>query len=162
MQGDRIGVLFVCMGNICRSPLAKALFIHQARELGKLDLFDIDSCGTGGWHAGQGADPRTLMVARAHNVPITHTARQYQADDALRFAHIIAMDKPNLRHLAQLGCPPGRAVLLRSFDAQADHDEVPDPYYGGPEGFELMYAMIDRACRGLLERLTGPDVPSPR
>lgn len=156
---DRVGVLFVCMGNICRSPLARALFEHQSEERGVGGRLRIDSCGTGAWHVGNGADPRTIMVAQSHGIPMVHTARRFHADDVWTFEHIIAMDRANLRALEELGCPAGRATLLRTFDPGADHDEVPDPYYGGPDGFERMYEMIDRACRHLLERVLDCDVP---
>lgn len=159
---ERVGVLFVCMGNICRSPLARALFQHQSAARGVADRLHIDSCGTGAWHVGHSADPRTLMVAQSHGIPISHTARQYREEDAGMFEHIIAMDRANLRALEQLGCPAGVAKLLRTFDPGAEHDEVPDPYYGGPEGFERMYEMIDRACRHLLERVLDRDVPFTR
>jgi len=162
MVGERVGVLFVCMGNICRSPLARALFEHQSAARGVADRLEIDSCGTGAWHAGHGADPRTIMVAQAHGIPMSHTARQYRREDSARFDFVVAMDRANLRDLEALGCPPGRARLLRTFDPGAEHDEVPDPYYGGPEGFERMYDMIDRACRHLLERVLDGDVRFPR
>ena len=161
-HSSRIGVLFVCMGNICRSPLAKALFDHHTRRAGRDLEFDIDSCGTGAWHAGQSADPRTIQIASAYQIPLTHRARQFDAaTDLPRFACILAMDLANIRSLSHMGCPESRVTLLRSFDpALAGTDgsrlEVPDPYYGGDQGFELMYRMIDAACQGLLIHLSPP------
>jgi protein-tyrosine phosphatase len=92
------GVLFVCLGNICRSPLAAAIFRKQASEREVLHRFHVESCGTGGWHAGEGADPRSLAVALRNAVPMEHTARQLEIrGDAARFATIVAMDRSNKR-----------------------------------------------------------------
>jgi protein-tyrosine phosphatase len=154
-------VLFVCLGNICRSPLAKWVFIDQARGRGVLERFEVDSCGLGGWHEGEGADPRTIAVATRHRVAFEHMARQIRVPrDFERFDLLLAMDRENVRGLRGLGAPMERERLLRSFDpalAGADEHalEVPDPYYGGPEGFERMHAMIVAACAGLLDHLVG-------
>lgn len=158
----RTGVLFVCLGNICRSPLAKALLLHHARARGVLDRLDVDSCGTGAWHVGRGADPRTVRTLARYGVPIVHTARQVQpAGDFERFAHLVAMDRSNAHALISLGAPPGRVRLMRSFDpamhARPDHElDVPDPYTGGDDGFDEVYHMLDAACAGLLRVLTDP------
>lgn len=146
----RAGVLFVCLGNICRSPLAKAVFAEHARRAGVIELLTIDSCGTGGWHAGEGADPRTIAAAASRSIPLEHVARQFDAaKDPERFQWIIAMDRSNVAALTRMGLSPGRASLLRSFGGEGEA-EVPDPYYGGPEGFDRVYEMIDAACPGLL------------
>lgn len=155
----RCGVLFVCTGNICRSPLAEAIFRHMADRRGVADLFEIESCGTGGWHAGEGADPRTLAVARRYGIPMNHVARKFDGrQDPARFEWILAMDRSHQRELSHMVKPTERVRLIREFDAAlASHPdpdlEVPDPYYGGEDGFDEMYHMLDRACRGLLEHL---------
>lgn len=159
MDPQRTGVLFVCLGNICRSPLAKAVFIHQARSRNLLDRFDIDSCGLGSWHVGGPADPRTVDVAREHGLRVDHVARVFDPyNDPDRFPWIIAMDRQNVSGLLARGAPPARVRLMRSFDpalaGEPDHLlEVPDPYTGGPEGFREVYRMLDRACTGLLATL---------
>ncbi|MCG3124811.1 MAG: putative low molecular weight protein-tyrosine-phosphatase [Phycisphaerales bacterium] len=157
--GPRRGVLFVCTGNICRSPLAEALFRHHAGRRRVIDLFDIASCGTGGWHAGDDADPRTLAVARQYGIPMRHVARQLDSTcDFDRFEWILAMDRSHMNALLPYRRPTSRLHLMREFDPAcaglAGRDlDVPDPYYGGPEGFESMYQMLDRACRGLLDHM---------
>lgn len=154
---DRTSVLFVCLGNICRSPLAEGVFRHLVAERGLEDHFTIDSAGTGGWHVGSPPDERSVRVAAAHGVPLDGSARQVQAADLDSFDIILAMDTENLEDLQRLAAASdGRARLhlLRAFDPEADHLDVPDPYYGGPSGFEDTYRMVRRACEGLLERLT--------
>jgi protein-tyrosine phosphatase len=155
------GVLFVCLGNICRSPLAKVVFTHHARTRGVLDRFRIDSCGTGSWHVGGPADPRTVDVAREMGLSCEHVVRQFNASsDAESFEYILAMDRDNKRTLLAHGAPPERVRMMRSFDptlvaagvGERDLD-VPDPYQGGPEGFREVYRMLDRASIGLLEHL---------
>lgn len=152
------GVLFVCLGNICRSPLAKGVLTHMVRERGIADRFVIDSCGLGSWHAGGPADPRTLATALKNGVPLEHTARQLEpASDFDRFDWLLAMDLDNVRGLSRSGAPASRVRLLRSFDplladAPDEDRQVPDPYYGGDGGFDAMYGMIVRACEGFLAR----------
>lgn len=153
---ERIGVLFVCLGNICRSPLAKGLFQQLVRERGHEHRFDIDSCGTGGWHAGNGADPRTIQIAAFHGLAFEHSARKLDPRrDFDRFHYLLAMDLDNKAGLIQMGAPVDRVHLMRSFDpalkGEPEHRLiVPDPYYGGNEGFEKMYVMLKAACEGLL------------
>ena len=159
-----LSLLFVCLGNICRSPLAKGIFLHQARTRGVLDRFVIDSCGTGHWHAGGPADPRTIAVAIQNGVRFDHVARQVDPDaDFARFDLLLAMDRKNHRDLLAMGASPSRVVLFRSFDAtlahesprgHADHLDVPDPYHGGDGGFQVVYDMLWRASEGLLARTT--------
>ncbi|MEO1128658.1 MAG: low molecular weight protein-tyrosine-phosphatase [Planctomycetota bacterium] len=161
-MGDdaKIAVLFVCMGNICRSPLAEGMFEHLARERGVLDRFRIDSCGTGGWHTGERADRRMRATAEQRGVELTSRARQidpaydFPNGNGDGFAHILVMDRQNHIEVLELGAPPERVALLRSFDPTAGETaEVPDPYYGGQRGFDDVYDMVERACTGLLDAL---------
>jgi protein-tyrosine phosphatase len=156
---ERTSLLFVCLGNICRSPLAKWIFTHQAKERGVLDRFTIDSCGTGGWHAGGPADPRSIAVALEHGLEIEHAARQIEPRvDFARFEYLLAMDRHNRDTMLTLGAPKERVILMRSFDPtlagkREEYLDVPDPYHGGEDGFEKVYQMLWRACEGLIERV---------
>ncbi len=150
-------VLFVCLGNICRSPLAEGVFQHLVNERGLGDRYTVDSAGTGGWHVGERPDPRSAQVAAAHGIRLTGSARRIEASDLREFTHVIVMDRQNLRdvrHLQEMHGGPARIRLLREFDDQADQDlDVPDPYYGGPDGFETVFRMVRRSCEGLLAAL---------
>ena len=149
------GVLFLCLGNICRSPLAEGIFIHRATERGVIDRFRVDSAGTGGGHAGDRPDPRSVAVAAAHGVDLPGRARKLDGDaDGVRFDLVIAMDSQNASDAIAAGVPEGRVRLMRSFDPTAGPGaEVPDPYYGGASGFDDAYTMLVRACDGLLDGL---------
>ena len=152
----RTSVLFVCLGNICRSPLAEGVFRQLVDEAGLSERFEIESAGTGAWHVGERPDARAEMVASQHGVQLLSTARQVTADDLHRFDWIIAMDRENLRALRRMADSSGSKAeihLLRAFDPAGGSDEVPDPYYGGASGFETVYEMVHRACEGLLKRL---------
>jgi protein-tyrosine phosphatase len=157
-RGDREGVsvLFVCLGNICRSPMAEGVFRHRAREAGAEDL-RVDSAGTGAWHAGEPPDPRSVAVARRHGVILEGRARQVEALDFQRFTLIVAMDADNLRELERQRAVVGGGAelrLLREWDPEAGAErEVPDPYYGGTDGFLTVFEMVDRSCRALLEEV---------
>lgn len=149
-------ILFVCLGNICRSPLAQGLFEHLTTQRGVRDQFTIGSCGTGGWHVGERPDPRTLAVARRHGVELTSRARKLDPTcDFDRFDLVIAMDRSNLSNILRAGCPEERATLLLRFAprdiAEPHRYEVPDPYSEGPEGFELVYHLVHAGASGLLE-----------
>jgi protein-tyrosine phosphatase len=157
MSGEgRRGVLFVCLGNICRSPLALVVFSDMVQRQGREQDIDIDSCGTGAWHVGHGADPRTIAIAARHGLKMIHTARQLDPlTDFGRFELIVAMDRNNRDTLLGEGAPAARVRLMRSFDPamsglpEADLD-VPDPYYGAGDGFETVYRMLVAASEGLL------------
>jgi len=146
---------FVCMGNICRSPLAAAVFQHKATQRGMPQRFVIDSAGTGNWHAGESPDPRARGVAKAHGVTLHGTARQITRSDFGRFDLLLCMDEENRDCLISLGAPAEKLRLLLACDPNASCREVPDPYYGGPDGFETVYRLIDSACDALLDELTG-------
>ncbi|MBK3644781.1 MULTISPECIES: low molecular weight protein-tyrosine-phosphatase [Streptomyces] len=147
-------VCFVCTGNICRSPMAESVFRARVREAGLDDLVEVDSAGTGGWHEGDGADPRTVSVLRENGYDGAHIARQFHASWFSRLDLVIALDAGHLKALRRLAPTPEDAAkvrLLRSYDPAAGDDlDVPDPYYGGMEGFEECLEMVEAASEGLL------------
>lgn len=151
-------ILFVCLGNICRSPLAEGIFRHLVRERGLEDRFRIASAGTGAWHVDEPPDPRSVEVASRNGVSLDgQCARQVSPDDFHTFDVIVAMDRQNLRDLERLQrIHGGDAVLmlLREHDPEPG-DEVPDPYFGGPGGFDRVYRMVRRSAEELLEHLAG-------
>lgn len=150
-------ILFVCLGNIVRSPLAANLFLRLAEQAGVSEKYTVDSAGTGTWHIGEGPDARMRHVAARRGLQYTHTARQFKRQDFDRFDLIIPMDRDNRDDLLRLArSDADRAIihLMRAFDPQGGaHAEVPDPFYGGPEGFEQVYQIIERSCKGLLQAL---------
>ncbi|WP_405907694.1 MULTISPECIES: low molecular weight protein-tyrosine-phosphatase [unclassified Streptomyces] len=147
-------VCFVCTGNICRSPMAESVFRARITEAGLDGLVEVDSAGTGGWHEGDGADPRTVAVLEANGYEGDHTARQFQASWFARLDLVIALDSGHLKALRQLAPTPQDAEkvrLLRSYDPAASSDlDVPDPYYGRMDGFEECLEMVEAASLGLL------------
>lgn len=151
----RIAILFVCLGNICRSPLAEGVFRNVIEKRGIADRFTIDSAGTGAWHQGSAPDPRSIEVAARHGMDISRQrARQVTETDFARFDLILAMDRANLRDL-QRRAPEGSpavVALLTEF-AESRGVDVPDPYYGGADGFERVYRMIRIASEALAGRL---------
>lgn len=153
-----LGVLFVCLGNICRSPLARAILEHQAGGAGVRALH-VDSCGTGHWHVGGPADSRTIRVAQRRGVRMNHVARQLDpARDFNAFRLIVPMDARNRTDLLRAGAPEHRVRLVRSFEPafHGDHahaPDVPDPYTGGDDGFERVFDMLWASCEGLLARV---------
>ncbi len=184
-QSDPVSVLFVCLGNICRSPLAEGIFAHLAAARGLADRVRVDSAGTGSWHVGNPADPRAIAVAAAHGVRLTGAARQVTRRDFHDFEVIVAMDRSNRRALEGLRGGGGRAgaagagraeiVMMRWYGGRGgvvggaggggggvggERDvggelDVPDPYYGGVDGFEEVYRILERCCEGLLGEVVG-------
>lgn len=156
-ESDKLQVLFVCLGNICRSPLAEGVFRQLVREEGLADRFTIDSAGTSSYHEGDPPDARASAVAQARGVQLTGQARQLIRPDLERFDYVIVMDAENRRaveRLARQHAARAAVHLLREFDPDSDGDlDVPDPYYGGPRGFETVHDIVERSCRGLLEQL---------
>ena len=150
-------VLFVCMGNICRSPAAEAIFRHRAAAAGV--AFEVDSAGTGGWHEGEPPDPRTQRVLRDHGVTPVGTARQVRPSDFDRFDLVIAMDRDNRDGLLAAGADPAQVRLLLEWHPERRGEDVPDPYHGGAEGFLHMYRLIDAACAALLAELVAKRTP---
>ena len=141
------------MGNICRSPLAEGAFLHKVNERGAADRFTVESAGTGNWHVGERPDPRGIEIAKLRGITLPSRARQVTIEDFKRFDHLICMDETNREDLEQLGAPPGKLRLLLEIDPHCRLHEVPDPYYGGRDGFETVYQLIDSACDALLDEL---------
>ncbi len=158
-------ILFVCLGNIIRSPLAEALFRHHAQARGVADKYEVDSAGIGPWHVGEHPDPRMRQVAAQRGLVYDHIARQIRPDDFEHFDLILVMDHENWAHLAAMLAkrPDLRRKIrfLREFDPEGGpRAEVPDPYYDeGLKGFERVYDIVDRSVRGLLDALERGDVP---
>ncbi len=150
----KIKVLFVCMGNICRSPMAEGVFRHLVREAGLEDRIETDSAGTHAYHVSQGPDPRAIDAAAARGVDISDLrARKAVAEDFERFDYVIAMDESNRRKLESLSQPSlkEKLQLFLEYAQGLTESEVPDPYYGGPRGFERVLDMVEIAADGLLE-----------
>lgn len=155
-------VCFVCLGNICRSPMAEGVFKHLVRQAELEHQYEVSSAGVGPWHVGESPDARAQATARGHGIDLTCVAQQIRARDFARYDWLLALDSDvadSLRRLAPTPADRAKVHLLREFDPQrpahareADLD-VPDPYYGGPEGFEHGFEMIERSCRGLLAAL---------
>ena len=149
-------VLFVCLGNICRSPLAEGVFRSELGRRGLAGRISVDSCGTGGWHVGEPPDPRSVACARSHDIDISaQRARQLQIEDFHRFDWIVTMDRANLRQCLDRR-PVSSAAELRtfmSFVAEAEVEDVPDPYYGGDDGFEHVYDLLRRGVGPLLDAM---------
>jgi protein-tyrosine phosphatase len=157
--GGPVRVLFVCLGNICRSPTAEGVMRALVSGAGLQQRIVVESAGTGGWHVGSPPDARAAEAARAHGVALDGTARQVRAEDFEDFDLLVAMDGENrraLRSLARGEAERGKVRLLREFDpasAAAGELDVPDPYYGGEDGFERVFELVRAACAGLLEEL---------
>lgn len=147
-------ILFVCMGNICRSPTAEGVTRVLAERKGMADVFEFDSAGTHGYHIGNAPDKRAREAAAKRGYDLAALkARQVNDYDFVRFDHILAMDRDNLAMLHK-ACPAehhGKLRLFLEFATQAGVDEVPDPYYGGPEGFERVLDLIEDAASGLID-----------
>jgi len=150
---EAVQVLFVCLGNICRSPTAEAVFCHHLERHGLSGRVQVDSCGTGGWHVGCAPDERACAAARRRGYAMEHLrARQFCAEDFGRHDYILAMDRMNLEELQRQCSPdyPGRLALFLSYTGQRGIEEVPDPYYGDGDGFDHVLDLIESASEGLL------------
>jgi protein-tyrosine phosphatase len=151
-----VRVCFVCLGNICRSPTAEGIMLALAKRQGLAQCLQIDSAGTAAYHVGERADPRTLATAKARGVDLPSVARRFERADFAHFDYVLAMDSAN--HEALLRLAPGAAEkakvhLLRSFCAKSlasRETDVPDPYYGGANGFEDVFDICQAACEGFL------------
>jgi protein-tyrosine phosphatase len=153
-----VRVCFVCLGNICRSPTAEAVMRHRLAEAGLSGEVEVESAGTGAWHVGHPPDDRAAGAARARGIVMDGSARQFGPGDFARFDLVLAMDHENADHLRRIAPGPREADkvrLLREFDpASAGGDlAVPDPYYGGDDGFATVFEQVDAACLGLIDHL---------
>ncbi|MDB4949099.1 MAG: protein tyrosine phosphatase [Gemmatimonadetes bacterium] len=152
-----VSVLFVCLGNICRSPLAEAVFRHMVRQRGLEDRFVIDSAGTSGWHTGAAPDERSTATARRRGIELAGRSRKLMAADLETFDYVIAMDTENLDGILALAGKAGgaraRVHRLREWDPPPDDGDVPDPYYGGPRGFDHVQDIVERSCAALLDHI---------
>ena len=155
-------ILFVCLGNICRSPAAEGVFCHLIKQRDLQDRFELDSAGTGGWHVGEKADKRMRIAAENRGIKISSIARQIVLDDFNQFDFILTMDKDNLLNVENLR----REVLgssntiikpILSYIQNGTQLDVPDPYYGGEKGFEVVLDLLEVACEALLLDLLRKD-----
>ncbi|MBI4388864.1 MAG: low molecular weight phosphotyrosine protein phosphatase [Nitrospinae bacterium] len=152
-----VNVCFVCLGNICRSPLAQGLFARLVAAEGLAGRVHIESAGTGDWHVGKLPDSRMQATANKNGLHLTSRARQFRRDDFDRFDLVLAMDRSNQAELTRM-CAPETAreklKLFRSFDPQGNGGlDVPDPYYGGNDGFDEVFQIVQRACPEILKHL---------
>jgi protein-tyrosine phosphatase len=150
--GQMVRVLFVCMGNICRSPLAQGIFENVLLREGLEDEVFVDSAGTGRWHVGEPPDRRALSAASLRGLDLsTQRARQIRPEDCENFDYVLTMDEENYRAVAAL-CRESAVVRpFLDFAPDSQEREVPDPYYGGPDGFERVIDLVEEASEGLLE-----------
>lgn len=153
-------VLFVCLGNICRSPAAEGIFQHLVKEKGLQDEFIIDSAGTGGWHVGALPDSRMRAAAKARGISLTSRARQFVTEDFQRFDYILAMDESNFMNIMALKptgkSPLAKVELMLNHHGNTPLKNVPDPYYGGSQGFEEVLDLLEVACDNLLQKIGKP------
>ncbi|XP_075528881.1 low molecular weight phosphotyrosine protein phosphatase-like [Dermacentor variabilis] len=148
-------VLFVCLGNICRSPIAEAVFRHIAKERGVLDDWDVDSAATGDWHVGSKPERRAIKCMKDHNVDMDHRARLVTTEDFSRFEYIFGMDEANISDLRKLAPKGSKAQieLLGKYDPQGK-TIIRDPYYdSGSQGFEDVYEQCLRCCKAFLDEV---------
>ncbi len=152
---DKIWILFVCMGNLCRSPAAEGIFRHMLRENDMLGYVEVDSAGTHGYHSGEPPDLRMRQAASARGYDLEDlVARRFEVEDFLKFDVVLAMDRENVAHLRR-GCPPqfhGKIRLFLEFVRSPDGTEVPDPYNGTEDDFETVLNMLEPACDTLIKR----------
>ncbi len=151
-----IKILFVCLGNICRSPMAEAIFNGLIQKYGLAGFIESDSAGTSDYHIGEPPDSRTLGVVHKYQLKLDHQGRQFTTGDFNKFNYIIAMDESNLSNI-QRQLPKSadnkKILLMREFDEQADSQSVPDPYWSSEDGFEEVYQILHRSCQNFINYL---------
>ena len=152
---DNYKVLFVCLGNICRSPLAEGVFYDLVCKNDLVEKIEVDSCGTGSWHVGNLPHEGSVKVAKKNGIDITYQrSRQLEVSDLSDFDLIVAMDSSNKENILSLGSVnPSKVVLMRDYEPNAESPDVPDPYYGG--GFDKVYDIINVSCANLFEEVKG-------
>jgi protein-tyrosine phosphatase len=144
-------VLFVCLGNICRSPLAEAIFWHKVKERGLTNVYYAESCGTANYHIGDQPDHRTIRNALKNGVAIDHVGRQLCTEDFEKFDEIFVMDRSNYRNALRIaGRHQSKVKMMRSFDPNGMDEEVPDPYYGEERDFQNVFEILDRSIERYL------------
>jgi len=157
MEKSIVSVSFVCLGNICRSPLAQGVFEDLLEREGLLDRVMVSSAGVGNWHVGAEPDARMQKTAKARGIVMRSRAQQIQASDFRQLDLILAMDQSNmdaLMHTARTDAEREKLKMFRSFDPDANGDlDVPDPYYGGDQGFDLVFNIVHRSCPEILQYL---------
>ena len=151
-------ILFVCLGNICRSPAAEGIFMQKIKDRDLENLFVVDSAGTGGWHVGNLADSRMRETALSRGIKLTSRSRKIEESDLYEFDHILVMDNDNLYQVKSLIQDKSHSVnskieLILSYSKDSTLDEVPDPYYGGQSGFDKVLDLLDDALDGLIDSL---------
>ena len=155
---EKISVLFVCLGNICRSPAAEAIFIKYIKEKQIENDFLVDSAGTGSWHVGKPSDERMLFAASRRGINIQSKARQISEDDFDRFKYIVAMDNSNYKNLLNFKNRESLSDFaeikkIQDFSKEFNENEVPDPYFGGPDGFDNVLDILEDSVQGFLKTL---------
>lgn len=159
-------LLFVCLGNICRSPIAEGVFLHLCKARGLENKYQADSAGTGDWHLGQRPDPRSIEAAERQGVSLPSLARLVQKSDFANFDLILAMDRSNHSNLLELFAIPNsdhaharlstKVQLMRDYDTTGGHSlDVPDPYYGTTADFDRVFQILHHSCSNLLDSLEG-------
>ena len=150
-----VNVLFVCLGNICRSPMAEGVFLQLVKEAGLEGKVTADSAGTASFHIGSRPDFRTLKVCTNNNIELVHMARAFKVDDYAHFDYIIPMDLTNKKNVLALTHPASKAhvICFGEFTEPFQAIEIPDPYYGGMDGFRLIYKMLQEHCNLLLQHI---------
>lgn len=149
-------IVFVCLGNICRSPTAEGVFQHLVNERGLESYFYVDSAGTSAYHIGETANSQSQKTANEHGIQLRSRARRFEADDLEEFDLVVAMDSENLKNIKQLDSKStfdAKIVGMRDYDPTPGDGNVPDPYYGGMDGFENVFKIVKRSCEALLDEL---------
>jgi protein-tyrosine phosphatase len=153
----KVAVLFVCLGNICRSPTAHGVFRQRVMDAGLSEQIDIDSAGTAAYHIGKAPDSRSTQVAKTRGIEMADLrARKVAFSDFIEYDYILAMDEANFYNLRALALPEhlSKIQLFLEYSQEFNEREVPDPYYGGAEGFNHVFALVESASKGLLAHIT--------